>query len=155
MKNQISNEQCAMSNCCARKRNGKFLLLIAGCALLITGGAQGAKMCLKLSYASDSFNGDGFAIGINCGDSWTLPNWRTACENTMALGFGASGGACTYGATYSAPASGTGYTFCRQTAPNDSVRWVCVGPYQGNASANWCGEHLKQNAVALKAFMGW
>ncbi|MDR1026885.1 MAG: hypothetical protein LBL46_00525 [Rickettsiales bacterium] len=60
MKKQISNEQRAMSNGIARKGNNKFLLLIASCALLITGGAQGAKMCLKSNSC---------AAG-----SWTIPS---------------------------------------------------------------------------------
>ncbi|MDR1027517.1 MAG: hypothetical protein LBL46_03820 [Rickettsiales bacterium] len=49
MKNQTSNEQLAMSNRSARQRNSKLLLLIAHCALLITGGgeADAAKLCKK------------------------------------------------------------------------------------------------------------
>ncbi|MDR1026793.1 MAG: hypothetical protein LBL46_00030 [Rickettsiales bacterium] len=80
MKNQISNEQCAMSNCCARQRNSKFLLLIASCALPIplAPEAQAAKMCMSNpatgSYLGGAPNGGvaataptgPFALGEGC-----------------------------------------------------------------------------------------
>ncbi|MDR1027309.1 MAG: hypothetical protein LBL46_02750 [Rickettsiales bacterium] len=87
MKNQISNEQLAMSNGNARKSNNKILLLIAHCALLITGGgeADAAKLCvldrsgdlsnsngaIRASNMTDDLSGMFFA-GIDCqGYGWT------------------------------------------------------------------------------------
>ncbi|MDR1027063.1 MAG: hypothetical protein LBL46_01465, partial [Rickettsiales bacterium] len=69
MKNQISNEQCAMGNRSARQRNSKLLLLIASCSLLITGEAGAAKLCNKIAPTWEMIPGSvgqGVAVGEGC-----------------------------------------------------------------------------------------
>ncbi|MDR1026919.1 MAG: hypothetical protein LBL46_00700 [Rickettsiales bacterium] len=103
MKHQTSNEQCAMSNCCARKRNIKFLLLIAHCALLIpAGAAQGAKLCAMnpaADYSAPQANSftcnfspsnPRFELGVGCGgtvaSAWAEMPAKGACSQVLAGG---------------------------------------------------------------------
>ncbi|MDR1027457.1 MAG: hypothetical protein LBL46_03520 [Rickettsiales bacterium] len=99
MKNQISNEQRAMSNSDARQRNSKLLLLIAHCALLITlaPSAQAAKMCVRGfgAYGKVAKNAaDGsFVSGPDCCPGGGGPNGY--CDTTATYsGTGAPSGFC-------------------------------------------------------------
>ena len=131
--------------------------LIAITALAFACGhapARGAKLCMKnLSWASDSYSSDGFALGWDCGNSWQLPNYATACGVALAQGNSTTRGPCASGAFYDSPVAGSGYLYCRHTAPDNRAKWLCLGPDGGNAPANGCGLHIAASMPMVVKFL--